>query len=80
MAELPLRATLGFVALVHIAGEGGPPQREAYLIAVPTVEEAFSKLRAMYSTQPKAEFRFVAMAENEVIRQKMQPGEVKPWQ
>jgi hypothetical protein len=79
MTSLPLYATEGFVALVHVPVKGGPPQRDAYLIALPTREEVIATLRKIYANEPLAEFKALSMATNEVIGQKMTPGEVRAW-
>lgn len=69
-----------FTVLVHIPVEGGAPQREAYVVGSSTREEAESRIRALYPSEPNIRLIATPLSAAETKGLKLMKGEFRPWQ
>lgn len=66
-----------FVVLVHIPVENGAPQRETYLIGCSTREEAESRIKDLYPSEPNIRVFASPLAVSETETLKLAPNEIR---
>jgi hypothetical protein len=69
-----------FTVLVHIPVDGGPPQREAYIVGCPTREEAEARIKSLYPSEPNIKLFAARLSTIETKGHKLMAGEFRPWQ
>jgi hypothetical protein len=66
-----------FVVLVHFPIEKGLPQRESFVVACSTREEAEAKIRSLYSCDLNISLFALALSATETERLHLPPGEFR---
>jgi hypothetical protein len=69
-----------FVVLVHIPIDTGLPERESFVVACSTREEAEAKIRSLYSCDLNISLFALALSATETERLDLSPGEFRPRQ
>jgi hypothetical protein len=80
IAVMPEYVDEAFTVLVHIPVDGGAPQRETYVVARATREEAEARIKELYPNEPNIRLFATPLSATETKGLKLMAGEFRSWQ
>ena len=67
------------MVLVHIPAESGMPQRERFVVACATREEAEAKISRLYPPEQNVSMFALALSSLETEQLELSEGEIRRW-